>query len=103
MKHELSYFYIEEKERNELLGINNRIFSSGVLKKIWNHDLSAEDDFRLHELVQNINTLGHEMFEPETNDKGHIISYKIPCCVYHDLKELGKLVEKLMRQYRIIL
>ena len=101
MKHEQNYFYIEEKERNELLGINNRIFSGDLLKRIWMLDLTAEEDFKLHELIQYRNTLEEDLFMPEVDDKGHIVSYKTPCLAINVLRELGELVEKIMRKYKI--
>ncbi len=45
MKYEQNYFYVDERERNNLLGANNRIFSGDLLKRIWKLDLTAENGF----------------------------------------------------------
>ena len=93
-KHLIGKIRISEKERDELLGINNRIFSGDTLKKFWIRDLSAEDDFRAHEIIGNLRGFD---FEPETNDNGHIVCYTVESFVPGDLRELALIIERNLK------
>ncbi len=55
----------------------------------------------MHELIQYRNTLGEEIFTPIVDEKGHAVSYKTPCLFINAIRELGELVEKIMRKYKI--